>query len=145
MTKTRVEIGGIPALIWGEPSDRVYLCVHGKMSSKLAAEGLAEIAAERGYQMALNGRGVRVVGGGAAQVAAAMYLAVRDMENVEILEMESYGDRYAGYYVEDGADAVLVDYGSGVDFTFINTGESDISFYIYVEDDWLVCEVYEGQ
>ena len=50
MTKTRVEIDGIPALIWGEPSDRVYLCVHGKLSSKLAAEGLAKIAAERGYQ-----------------------------------------------------------------------------------------------
>lgn len=50
MTKTRVEIGGIPALIWGEPSDRVYLCVHGKLSSKEAAEELAKIAAERGYQ-----------------------------------------------------------------------------------------------
>ncbi len=105
-------------------------------------EAVGPRTAERGYQMALNGRGVRVVGGGAAQVAATVYLAVRDMENVGILEMEAYGDRYAGYYVEDGADAVLVDYGSGVDFTFINTGESDISFYIYVEDDWLVCEVY---
>lgn len=50
MTGERVEIEGIPALIWGEPSDRVFLCVHGKMSSKESAEGLARIAAERGCQ-----------------------------------------------------------------------------------------------
>lgn len=50
MLADRVEISGIPALIWGEPSERVYLCVHGKMSSKESAEGIARIAAHRGYQ-----------------------------------------------------------------------------------------------
>lgn len=50
MLANRMEIGGIPTLIWGEPSDKVYLCVHGKMSSKESAEGLAQIAAQRGYQ-----------------------------------------------------------------------------------------------
>lgn len=50
MITNRVNIGGIPALIWGEPSDKVYLCVHGKMSSKESAEGIARIAAQRGYQ-----------------------------------------------------------------------------------------------
>lgn len=50
MKAERVEIEGIPALIWGEPSDRVFLCVHGKMSSKESAEGLAWIAAEKGCQ-----------------------------------------------------------------------------------------------
>lgn len=50
MIANRVDIGGIPALIWGEPSDKVYLCVHGKMSSKESAEGIARIAAQRGYQ-----------------------------------------------------------------------------------------------
>ncbi len=50
MKTEALQIGGIPALIWGEPSSKVYLCVHGKMSSKESAEGLARIAAGRGYQ-----------------------------------------------------------------------------------------------
>lgn len=50
MKKTRIEIENIPALVWGEESEKVYLCVHGKMSSKESAEGIAEIAAQRGYQ-----------------------------------------------------------------------------------------------
>ena len=45
-----MEISGIPALVWGEPSDRVCLCVHGKMGSKEAAEGIARILAQRGCQ-----------------------------------------------------------------------------------------------
>ena len=50
MKKTRIEINHIPALVWGENSDKVYLCVHGKMSSKESAEGIAKIAERRGYQ-----------------------------------------------------------------------------------------------
>ena len=50
MKRTRIEINRIPALVWGEKSDKVYLCVHGKMSSKESAEGIASIAEQRGYQ-----------------------------------------------------------------------------------------------
>lgn len=50
MKTEKIEINGIPALVWGSESDRVYLCVHGKMSCKESAEGLAEIAAGKGYQ-----------------------------------------------------------------------------------------------
>lgn len=50
MNRERIEIAGIPALVWGEPSEKVYLCVHGKMASKESAEGIARIAAEKGYQ-----------------------------------------------------------------------------------------------
>lgn len=50
MKTERISINGIPAIVWGEPSDKVWLCVHGKMSSKESAQGLAEIAARRGYQ-----------------------------------------------------------------------------------------------
>lgn len=50
MEGTRIEIDGIPALVWGEKSDKVYLCVHGKMSSKEAAGGIAEVAARLGCQ-----------------------------------------------------------------------------------------------
>lgn len=50
MKAERKEIENIPALIWGETSDKVLLCVHGKMASKECAEGIAGIAQEKGYQ-----------------------------------------------------------------------------------------------
>ena len=50
MTAQRITIAGIPALIWGEESEKVYLCVHGKMSNKESAAGIAALAAEEGYQ-----------------------------------------------------------------------------------------------
>lgn len=50
MRVERVEIHKIPVLIWGEPSDKVYLCVHGKMASKDCFEELARIAQAKGYQ-----------------------------------------------------------------------------------------------
>lgn len=46
----RIQIGGIPALIWGQDSDRLYVHVHGKMSRKEFAEDFAMIAQEKGYQ-----------------------------------------------------------------------------------------------
>lgn len=48
--RKRTEIGGVPAILWGEPSDKLYLYVHGKLSSKEAAASFAPIAAEKGYQ-----------------------------------------------------------------------------------------------
>ncbi len=50
MKNERISISGIPAVIWGEKSDRVYLCVHGKMSSKEAAEYIALEAEKKGCQ-----------------------------------------------------------------------------------------------
>lgn len=43
-------IRGIPTVIWGEPSEKAYLFVHGKMSCKDAAAVFAGIAQEKGYQ-----------------------------------------------------------------------------------------------
>jgi alpha-beta hydrolase superfamily lysophospholipase len=44
-------IEGIPAILWGEEADRVYIAVHGKMSRKEEAEGFAKKAAGKGYQV----------------------------------------------------------------------------------------------
>lgn len=44
-------IHGIPAIIWGGRSDRVYLVVHGKASCKEDAERFAAIAVDKGYQV----------------------------------------------------------------------------------------------
>ncbi len=34
MIKTNLSLEGIPAILWGEPSDRLFIAVHGNMSSK---------------------------------------------------------------------------------------------------------------
>ena len=38
MKTIKININNIPAIIWGKPSDKVYLYVHGKMSCKEVAE-----------------------------------------------------------------------------------------------------------
>lgn len=50
MQTEKMIISGIPAILWGQPSDRLYIHVHGKMSRKEYAEQFAEIAGEKGYQ-----------------------------------------------------------------------------------------------
>ena len=44
MKKLKISIEGIPIIIWGEASEKVYIYVHGKMSRKEYAEAFAEIA-----------------------------------------------------------------------------------------------------
>ena len=100
-------------------------------------------SAQFGYRDAMNGRGVKVTGGGVAQAAATVYLAVRDMGNVQIIEKQAYGNKFTGDYVEDGEDAVLVDYGGNIDFSFAYLGDEQLTIYIYIEEGRLICEVYE--
>lgn len=50
MIQTRIEIQGIPAILWGKPSDRVFLHVHGKMSRKEYAQSFAVLAEAADYQ-----------------------------------------------------------------------------------------------
>lgn len=50
MAVQRITVGDIPAIIWGKDSPRVYLCVHGKMSSKEDFEGFARLAEQKGFQ-----------------------------------------------------------------------------------------------
>ncbi|MDD2619824.1 MAG: alpha/beta hydrolase [Syntrophomonadaceae bacterium] len=53
MIRNNLNIEGIPAILWGEPSDKLFIAVHGNMSSKddevivIFAEG----AIDRGYQV----------------------------------------------------------------------------------------------
>ena len=50
MQTQRITISGIPAIVWGERSDRVYLVVHGKASCKEDAERFARVAIAKGFQ-----------------------------------------------------------------------------------------------
>ena len=40
----------IPAVLWGEPSAKIYIYVHGKQGYKEYAEAFAKIAEDKGYQ-----------------------------------------------------------------------------------------------
>ena len=40
MKPERVQIGGIPALLYGAPAERGYLFLHGQMGQKEEAEGI---------------------------------------------------------------------------------------------------------
>ena len=50
MLAVKIKLCNIPAIVWGEKSDKVYLFVHGKMASKESAEAFARVAMEKGYQ-----------------------------------------------------------------------------------------------
>ncbi|MGN0608611.1 MAG: alpha/beta hydrolase [Oscillospiraceae bacterium] len=48
--KEKLSINGIPAILWGKPSRKIYIHVHGKLSRKEYAEQFAEIADKKGWQ-----------------------------------------------------------------------------------------------
>ena len=50
MLKNTFTVSGIPAVLWGAPSDKVFIHVHGKLSRKEHAEPFAAIAGEKGWQ-----------------------------------------------------------------------------------------------
>lgn len=95
-----------------------------------------------GYEAALNGRGVEVVGGGVAQVASAIWLAVKNLDGVAIVEKSTYGSRYSQSYVASSNDAILTDYANGTDFSFRNTAAEPLRICTYIDGDALRCEVY---
>ena len=47
----RTAIGGIPAIVCGEPSKQIFLFVHGQGGSKEEAVGFAEIVQPKGWQV----------------------------------------------------------------------------------------------
>lgn len=46
----KISISGIPAILWGEPSEKIYIHVHGKRSRKEYAKAFAERAGTKGWQ-----------------------------------------------------------------------------------------------
>ncbi|NLD58102.1 MAG: VanW family protein [Clostridiales bacterium] len=99
----------------------------------------------RGYQSAVNGRGSKVTGGGVGQVASAVWLAVKYLDDVSIVEKSTYGSKYNQDYVGSASDAILVDYDAGTDFSFRFTGDGTLTIYAYLNGDTLVCEVYRTE
>lgn len=97
-----------------------------------------------GFVSAVNGRGVNVIGGGVAQVASVLWLAVKDVDEITVVEKSTYGKRYNQDYVYSSEDAIVTDYGAGTDFAFRYDGDSFITVYVYVDGSYLCCDIYEG-
>ena len=96
---------------------------------------------EAGYEEALNGRGETVTGGGVSVVASALWLAVKDLDDVQVTKKTTYGKAYNQTYVQRAADAIRTDYLGGADFRFRFKGRGGITIYTYVADGALLCEI----
>lgn len=97
----------------------------------------------KGYKDAINGRGVEVTGGGVAQVASTIYLAIKNMDCVSIDPVKTYGKKFVDGYVTDPDDAIITDYKAGTDFSFTYWGSDTLVVEVYEDDDELICRVYE--
>ncbi len=95
---------------------------------------------ENGYVSAVNGRGAKKLGGGVSQVATTLYLALKRLEGIQYLQKQTYGNQFAGGYVESGYDAVVTDYKKDIDFRFVN-GSSDFAIRIRTTDEAIECEL----
>ncbi|HQN22901.1 MAG TPA: alpha/beta hydrolase [Thermotogota bacterium] len=51
MKQELLQIGAVPAIVYGEPSEKVYLFAHGQCGYKEEAKGFAEIVLEKGWQV----------------------------------------------------------------------------------------------
>ena len=96
---------------------------------------------EYGYGTGVNGRGARVTGGGVAQVASAIWLAIKNDDDFTVVEKSTYGKRYNQDYVENASDAIVTDYSADTDFSFRYTGDGTATIYTYVEGDSLRCDI----
>ncbi len=94
---------------------------------------------ERGFQSALNGRGVEVTGGGVAQAATTLYLALMQRDDIEYSSIHTYNESFTGNYVSSGYDAIVVDYDRDVDFSFTSYSEDELTIYMWIDGDTLCC------
>ncbi len=97
-----------------------------------------------GYEKAINGRGSRVRGGGVAQVASAVWLAIKNSGDFTIIDKTTYGSRYNQSYVSSSADAIVTDYSAGTDFVWRYNGSGSITIYTWTDSNYLYCEIYRS-
>ncbi len=95
---------------------------------------VGERSDSNGYQNAVNGRGAKVVGGGVAQVASALWLAAKDADSITVTKVSTYGEKYNQSYVDDPDDAILTDYNANIDFCFRYDGSARLTILAELQD-----------
>ncbi len=89
---------------------------------------------EYGYRNAVNGRGVKVCGGGVAQAASTLYLAVKEADFLTVTQKRTYGKNFNQDYVADPDDAIVTDYNAGTDFAFRNDTGAAVEISMEITD-----------
>ena len=98
----------------------------------------------RGFETAPNGRGAKVTGGGVAQAASTLYLALLNAgDAVRVDPVKTYGSRFIEHYVEDPAYAVITDYDADIDLSFTSRAES-LTIEMWMDDDYVYCALTSG-
>ena len=134
-----VHCGSDPALL-----SNVMLAANSVYDTTLAAGDVFSFNAivgptveECGYQLAMDGAGNIVTGGGSDIVASALWLLIQERQDFAVVEKTTYGKSYNQTYVENSIDAILTDYASAADFSFRYTGKRSVTFYAMVEGETL--------
>lgn len=117
MKTEQLMIGRIPAVLYGDPADAVYLFLHGQMGCKEEAGAFARTACPRGFQVL----SIDLPGHGARQERAeelTPWSAVPDIRQAAgwaldrwqslSLRANSIGAYFAGLSIPDPAKALLV-------------------------------------
>ena len=102
--------------------------------------------AAAGYQIAENGRGARVRGGGVSQLATTLLMAIDDFGWMDVEDYTTYGDKFTGGYVDDGDMAVVTDYAAGHDLAFESYYPGVVMIEAWVTDNALCVALtgYDG-
>ena len=117
MRAEQISIGGIPAILYGDPAERGYLFLHGQMGRKEEAEAFALAACPRGHQVlsidlpghgARQGRGEELAPWTAVpDIRAALDWAERRWESIS-LRATSIGAYFALLAFANPARALLL-------------------------------------
>lgn len=95
-----------------------------------------------GFVSAPNGNGVRVIGGGVSQVAATLYMALRELgESIAYEERHTFGAAFKAGYAQNVADTVLTDYARGLDFRFTNGHTENLAISMWRSGNVLFCQL----
>lgn len=97
---------------------------------------------ENGYALAPNGNGVPVMGGGVSQVATTLHMALKELGG-DILydETNTFGTTYTAGYAEKPTDAILTDYGRGLDYRFTSNHVENLSISMWRAGSTVFCQL----
>lgn len=94
-----------------------------------------------GYLMEENGVGDRVFGGGVAQIATTLDMALQGFDgSINHLERHTWGPGFKDSYAPSGDQAVRVSYSEGYNYAFTDNFQT-IQIDVWVEDQQLFCLV----
>ena len=98
-----------------------------------------------GFQLAPNGNGQPVVGGGVSQAATTLYLALKELgDGITFDERHSFGSAFSAGYVENARDTALTSTPLNLDFKFTNHSADDLVISMWNGGGTLFCQLTDA-